>query len=178
VLLEVGGQIGRGGVGVVATDGVQDGHAVTRELLGRDLQRILAFLDQAALHTVLHVGQLDAAVLDGAAAVTVEHVRAGANLGRDRHALAEQQPLVAAEVADDLDLGRELRVTLDEPAHGGRQARRQAACGQDRDFLLSFAHDVTFRNEPRDYRQMRAWGNGNRPRNRGAAAWTCLETEL
>ncbi len=37
VLVEVGGQVGGGGVGVVATDGVQDVHAVAAQLLGGNL---------------------------------------------------------------------------------------------------------------------------------------------
>ena len=46
------------------------------ELLGGDLERVLALLDQAALHAVGDVGELDAAVADGAAAVAVQHWRA------------------------------------------------------------------------------------------------------
>jgi hypothetical protein len=49
VLVQVGREVGGGGVGVVAADGVQDVDAVGGELLGRDLQRVLALLDQAAL---------------------------------------------------------------------------------------------------------------------------------
>src|SRR5690606_9864901 len=74
VRLQVGGQIRGGGVGVVAADGVQDGHAVGRQLAGRHLEGGFAFLDEPALHAVLHVGELDAAVLDRAAAVLVEDV--------------------------------------------------------------------------------------------------------
>ena len=42
VLLQVGREVGGGGVGVVAADGVQDVHAVGRQLVGGHLQRVLA----------------------------------------------------------------------------------------------------------------------------------------
>ena len=47
VLVQVGGEVRGGRVRVVATDGVQHVDAVGLELLGRDLQRVLALLDQA-----------------------------------------------------------------------------------------------------------------------------------
>ena len=140
VLLQERGQIRGGGVGVVAADGVQNGDAVFGQLLGCDLQRVLALFDQAALDAILAVGELDAAVADRAAAVLVQHVGAGAHLGRDRHARAEQQALVAAQVTDDFDLRSELRVTLDQSADGGRKTRRKAASSQDRNFLFLLAH--------------------------------------
>jgi hypothetical protein len=42
VFLQVGGEVGGGGVGVVAADGVEDIHAVFDELLGGHLERVLA----------------------------------------------------------------------------------------------------------------------------------------
>ena len=44
VLVQVGGEVGGRGVGVVAADGVQHVDAVGLELLGGDLQRVLALL--------------------------------------------------------------------------------------------------------------------------------------
>ena len=72
VAREVRGEVGGGRVGVVAADGVQHVDAVLDELLRRDLQRVLALLDQAALDAVRDVGELDAAVADRAAAELVQ----------------------------------------------------------------------------------------------------------
>ena len=66
--VQVGREVGGGAVGVVAADRVQDVDAVAGELLGRDVQGVLALLDQAALDAVLDVGELDPAVADRAAA--------------------------------------------------------------------------------------------------------------
>ena len=52
VLVQVRGEVRRGRVRVVAADGVQHVDAVGLELLGRDLQRVLALLDEAALDAV------------------------------------------------------------------------------------------------------------------------------
>ncbi len=43
--------------------------------LGGDAQRVLAFLDQAALDAVGGIGELDAAVADRRAAVAVQQMR-------------------------------------------------------------------------------------------------------
>ena len=75
VLREIGGEISGGGVRVVATDGVQHVHAVLHQLVGSDLERILARLDQTALHAVLDVRELHAAVADRAAAVLRVFIR-------------------------------------------------------------------------------------------------------
>jgi hypothetical protein len=86
VLLEIGGEIGGRGVGVVTADGVEDVDTVLFELAGGDIERGLAFLDQAALEGVLDVGELDAAVADNAAAVVAEDGSLGADFGRDGEA--------------------------------------------------------------------------------------------
>ena len=75
VAAQVGREVGGGAVGVVAADGVQDVDAVAAQLLGGDVQRVLALLDEAALHAVLDVGELDPAVADRAAAERVQPVR-------------------------------------------------------------------------------------------------------
>ena len=59
VLLQVAGEVGRGQVGVVAADGVEDVHAVALQLPGGDGQRILAIVprvnaDQLPLTVVAH----------------------------------------------------------------------------------------------------------------------------
>ena len=69
VLGEIGGEIGRRGVGVIAADGVEDGDAIAHQLFGRHLQRVLAFLHQAALDAILHVGELHPAVAQRRAAM-------------------------------------------------------------------------------------------------------------
>ena len=118
VLLEEGGEVGRGGVRVVAADGVEDVHAVLDELVGRDLLGVFAFLDEAALDAVLDVGELDAAVADAAAAEEGEVEGVLADCGRHLDALALQEAGVAVDVADDLHFRRLLRVGVDEVADG------------------------------------------------------------
>ena len=107
------------------------------QLLGRHLQRVLAFLHQAALHAVGDVGELHAAVADAAsrrcACSTCGAARATSGVTGDGVAL--QQALVAVPVADDLDLGRQLGVALDQAADGRGQAGREAAGGEHGDFV-------------------------------------------
>ena len=47
-----------------------------------------------------------------------------------------QQPLISGNVADDLNARIPSRVLLDQEADRGREARREAAGGQDGDFRL------------------------------------------
>ena len=134
VLREVGREVGRGRVRVVAANRVQHVHAVLHELVGRDLLRILALLHEPALHAVLDVRELHAGVADRRAAERVERGDVLADRGRDLDGPALQQPLVAGDVADDLDLRVDLRVLLDEGGDGGGEARGEAAGGEDGDF--------------------------------------------
>ena len=55
---------------------------------------------------------------------------------RDLDVLSAQQSFVSTNVADDLDRRVPRRVLLDEEADRGREARREAARGQNRDFRL------------------------------------------
>ncbi len=135
VRLEEFREVGGGGVRVVAADGVQHVHAVLDQLVGGHLLRVLAFLDEAALHAILHVGELHAAVADGAAAVLHEGLPILAHRGRHRQALALQQAHVAVHVADDFHIRRLARVGFNQITDGGAQARSQAASGQDSDFF-------------------------------------------
>ena len=64
--------------------------------------RLPGRLAHPALKAVLVVGELDARVADGAAAVKVQRARGGADAGRDDDRLAKQQALVAVDVADEL----------------------------------------------------------------------------
>ena len=129
VRLEVLRELGRLRVGVVAADRVQDRDAVLDELLRRDLERHLALLDEAFLHAVGDIRQLDARVADRRAAVMRERHRVRAHLRRDGHEVAREQALVAALVADDLDRLVDRRVLLDEEADRRGKARREAAGG-------------------------------------------------
>src|SRR5665811_2359322 len=107
--------------------------AVGLQLLGRDLQRVLPVGHQATLDTVLGVGQLDTRVADRAAAEAVQQRGLGAGLVVDDDLVPPQQAVVAVLVGDDLDLGRDLGVALDEPTDRGRQTRRETARGQQGD---------------------------------------------
>ncbi len=58
---------------------------------------------------------------------------------RDVDGVAEQHALVAGAVGDQLDIGRDVAIALDQAADGGRQAGREAPGGEQSDFL--FGHD-------------------------------------
>ena len=111
---EVRSEIGRGGVGVVAANGVKDVNAVLYELVGRDLERILALLDEAALDAVLYVRELHAAVANRGATVLRQDKRVLADFRRHGHGLAFEEPHVAVDVADHLDIRRLLGVFVDQ----------------------------------------------------------------
>jgi len=140
---EEGREVGRGGIGVVAADGVKYVDAVLDELVGRDFQRVLSRLNEAALFTVLDVGQLDAAVADRAAAVLVENGRIFADLIGDGDGLALQQAFVAADIGDDFGLGGNFGVALDQASNSGGEARGQSAGGEQGNFFNG--HDCSFR---------------------------------
>ena len=136
VRAEIGGKVGRRRVGVVAADSVEDGDAVLGEPLGGHAQRVLAFLDEAALHAVGGVRQLHAAVADGRAAVAMEEGRLFAHVLRDLDTVGKQEALVAGAIGDQLDLRRDVAVAFDEASDSGRQTGREPAGGQHCDFLL------------------------------------------
>ena len=64
MIVQILRQIGGGRVRVVTANGVQNVNMVLAQLLGRNLKRVVAFLDQATLDQVLRIGQLDARVAD------------------------------------------------------------------------------------------------------------------
>jgi len=140
VVLQVSGEIGRGRVRVVAADGVEDGDSVLRELLGSSFQGRLSLCHQATLFTVFLVGELHSAVADGASAVAMKNRSVLTNLGGDLHALAFEETLVATDVANDLHLGGEFAVTLDESANGRGETGGKPASSQEGDFVLLFSH--------------------------------------
>ena len=96
-------------------------------------RRILPRLDQATLHAVRRIGELDPAVADRAAAEAVQQVGARPHLRRDGKAPAREQAGIATDVADDLDVGRERAVFLDQRADRRGEAGSQAAGGKDGD---------------------------------------------
>ena len=49
--------------------------------------------------------------------------------------IAEQQPFVAAAIADDFNRGIDLGVALDEAANGRAEAGGQTACRENGNFL-------------------------------------------
>ncbi len=59
-----------------------------------------------------------------------------AHLFGDGDAVAEKHALIAGAVGHDVDFGGDVGVTLDQSAHGRREAGRQSACGQHCDFLF------------------------------------------
>src|SRR4029079_6429460 len=100
-------------VGVVAADGVQDIDAVAAQLLGSDMQRVLAALDQAALDAVGDVGELYPAVADRAAPERVQAMRIGANLRSHLDGIAFEKASIAAQIGDDPNIRRDFGVALD-----------------------------------------------------------------
>ena len=116
VLREVCREVRRRRVGVVAADGVEHVDAVLDELVRRDLQGVLALLDEPALHAVRHVRELHAAVADRRAAVYREHEGVLADFVRDRDRLSLQKPHVAVDVSDHLNVGGLLRVFVNQIA--------------------------------------------------------------
>ncbi len=178
VVPEIAREVGGGGRRVVAADRVEDGDLVPRQLVGGDLQRMLAFLDEAALHGVGDVGELHAAVPDRRAAVLVEGACPGARLLRDLDRLAHEKPAVAAEIADDLDLRGELRVAQDQLGHRRGEAGGEAAGGQHGDFVLGHRRSGLPRQSAQilgsdaEIKPARSFrfnaGRRRRPRRRGA----------
>ena len=130
VAAEVGREIGRGAVGVVAADGVEDVDTVAPQLLGRDGQRVLARLDEPSLDAVVDVGELDPAVADGTAAERVKPMGVRPHLVGHLGGFAGKQAGIAVAVGDDPSVRCDLGVALDQAADGGGQAGGKAARGE------------------------------------------------
>jgi hypothetical protein len=143
---EIGGEVGSGGVGVVAADRMEDGDAVFGQLLGRDPERVLPFLDQPALDAVGGVCELDAAVADGRATVAVQQICSLAHLRRDDDRVTEQDALVAGPVGDQLDVGSHVAISPDQTADRGREAGSEPTGGEQSGFL--FGHRSSSRRDP------------------------------
>jgi hypothetical protein len=80
--------------------------------------------------------------------VLEEDVRRRAFRRADLQAVAQQQALVAAPVAEQLDLGRDFRLTLDQPADRGIEAGGETARGEDGDFLGTHGREEHSSNFP------------------------------
>lgn len=132
---EVCGEVGGGGVGVVATDGMEDVDVVAGELFGGDVEGVFSLPDEAALHAVLDVGEFDAAIADGAAAVAVGDADVLADARGDEDAVALEEALIAVAIAEDLDIGGHLGIALDEGGGGSGQAGGEAPGCEDTDSL-------------------------------------------
>ena len=109
-------EIGRSGIGVVATDGVQHIDTVGGELVGRRLQWVDSLGDQTPLHKVGCVGELDSGISNGRSAEGVKARRVFADDPRNGDRVTFEQALIAVSVGDDLDIRSDRRVALDQPA--------------------------------------------------------------
>src|SRR5438067_10482663 len=107
---------------------MQDIDVVAAELFRDDVERVLARLDEAALHAIRDVGELNPAVADGAAAERMQPSGDRANLVGHLDGISDEEAGVAVAVGDDADVRRNLGVALDQPADGGGKAGSKAAC--------------------------------------------------
>ena len=55
---QVGGQLRGLGIGIIASNGMQDMNLILEQLLGGHFQGCIALLDVATLDAILHIGQL------------------------------------------------------------------------------------------------------------------------
>ena len=93
VPLEERREVGGSRVGVVSANGVQNRNTILHELVGGDLLRVLAFLHEAALDAVLHVGELDSAVSNWGSTAVDKDWSQSPNLGGHLHVFALEQAL-------------------------------------------------------------------------------------
>ena len=133
MLFEVGSKICSRGVGVVATDGVQNVNAILTELLSSLFKRIFAFGDKATLDEVLRVGQLDARVTNRGATEAVKDSSMLTSFFVNDNEVAGQQTVVAVLVRDDLDRRIDFVVALNEATNSGRKTRSEATGGEQSD---------------------------------------------
>ena len=135
VLCQVRGEVSGGGVGVVATDGVQDVDPVGDQTVSSNLEGIVALGDQTTLDEVGGIGELDAGVADRGTTETLEDLGVLAHSVGDLDEVSLEQALVAVFVGDDLDLGGNLGVALDQTTDRRGQAGRESTGGEESDLL-------------------------------------------
>ena len=140
---EISREIGSRRVGIVTADGVEDVNAVLDELIGRDLERIFAFLYETALDAVLDVRKFNAAVADRGAAVTGEDESVLADLFGDRNRLALEKTHITVDVTDHFDVGVLLVVFVDKKTDRRAEARSETARGEERNLLYFFSHFIS-----------------------------------
>ena len=122
-----------------AANGVQHVNPVLHQLVGGHLLGVFAFLDQTALDAILDIGELDAAVADGAAAMLGQIQRVFADFRGDLNALALQQPLISVDVTDDFDFRSNPGVFVNQESDCGTKTRGQTAGSKNANFFHAHA---------------------------------------
>mmetsp|Transcript_10188 Transcript_10188/g.19579 ORF Transcript_10188/g.19579 Transcript_10188/m.19579 type:complete len:221 (-) Transcript_10188:32-694(-) len=138
-LLQVEGQPCRSGVGIVSTNGVEDGDAVLYEPVAGNVLRNLAWLHELSLDAILDVLELYAAVSNGGPSVVLEKVSVAAHFPVHLETVPDQEPLVSVTIAEDFDIWVDLRVTFNQSSHSRRETWGQSPRGEDANlvFLVS-----------------------------------------
>ena len=144
---EESSQISGRGVGIIATNGVKNIHAIRDEAVGGYPERVSSFCDQTALDKVLDIGELDTRVSDRRTAEQVKQVCLLPDGLIDNEVVTLKKPLVTMLVRNDLHFGSRLGIPPDETTDGRGQAWRKAA-GRENGYLLD--HEHSFQNRFRD----------------------------
>ena len=129
--MQVGSEICSGRVRVIAANGVQDIDAILAQLFSSESKRVDAFFNEAALHEVLRVGQLDTRVTDRRAAELTQNRCVTTSFFINDNVVAGEQAMVAVLVEDDFYFGSDLGVALNEITNSGRKTRGKATSGQE-----------------------------------------------
>jgi hypothetical protein len=103
IVLQELGQIGCRRVGVVPTNRVEHVDPILDQLVSGDFLRIIPVLDEAALHAIGHIGQLDPAVPDSGTPKLVKDAGIFPDNIVYLDGITEQESLVTTAIADDLN---------------------------------------------------------------------------
>mmetsp|Transcript_4616 Transcript_4616/g.10853 ORF Transcript_4616/g.10853 Transcript_4616/m.10853 type:complete len:240 (+) Transcript_4616:776-1495(+) len=134
-LLEMEGQSSCGGIGVIATDRVQDSDPVLNKAVARNVLRVLARLHKLPLDAVLHVLELHAAVPNRRPSVVLEEMCPTAHFPVDLKTVSNEEALIAIAVAKNLNLRIDLGITLNQTSNSRGQTRRKAPRCEDADLV-------------------------------------------
>ena len=134
-------KIGRRGVRVVTADSMKNINPILDKLIGRNLKRILTFLDKPALDAILNIRELHTAVTDRRTAMLGEHKRVLTYLGRNRNRITLQKTHISIDIADHFDIRRLLVVLVNQEPNRTGETRSETARGKKRN-LLHFFHFV------------------------------------
>ena len=134
-------KIGRRGVRVVTADSMKNVNPVLDKLIGRNLKRILTFLDKPALDAILNIRELHTAVTDRRTAMLGEHKRVLTYLGRNRNRITLQKTHISIDIADHFHIRRLLVVLVNQEPNRTGETRSETARGKKRN-LLHFFHFV------------------------------------